>query len=227
MAVAKLENGTIGGEVYERLRADIISCVAKPGSKINIQSLCQSFGVSLGAVREALSKLSAEGLVDAIAQRGYNVAQVSIDDVRELTQARIKTEQECVLLAIQNRSIDWETGIVGALHKLNRTPLKRNGLLTEDWSKAHGAYHAALVSNCPNRWLLRIRAQLYDQSERYRQYSVPMNREERDVAAEHQAIADAAISSNRRVAKRLIAEHLSCTMDIIVRSMREIELRTA
>ncbi|TIU68574.1 MAG: GntR family transcriptional regulator, partial [Mesorhizobium sp.] len=54
---------TIANDVYEQLRHDIISCRMPPGSKINIKALVQKYEVSLGAVREALSKLSAEGLV--------------------------------------------------------------------------------------------------------------------------------------------------------------------
>jgi len=213
---------TIANDVYEQLRQEIISCRMLPGSKINIQSLVQKYDVSLGAVREALSKLSAEGLVNAKAQRGYTVAEVSSEDLAELTDARIRIEQQCLSLAIENGGLDWETDIVAALHRLNHTPYtlaNDPALLDERWVKAHRDYHRALVAACGNRWLLRVRAQLYDQSERYRQLSVPLARAERDVATEHKEIAEAVIAKDAKRAGELIAQHLWKTTDIVTKAL--------
>jgi DNA-binding GntR family transcriptional regulator/DNA-binding transcriptional LysR family regulator len=218
------EARTIANDVYEQLRHEIISCRLLPGSKINIQSMVQKYDVSLGAVREALSKLSAEGLVNAKAQRGYTVADVSPEDLAELTDARVKIESECLRLAIENGGLDWETDIVAALHRLNNTPYTLAddpAVLDERWVKAHREYHKALVSACGNRWLLRVRAQLYDQSERYRQLSVPLARKERDVAREHRQIADAVIAKDAEKACDLISAHLWKTTDIVTTALTE------
>src|SRR5690349_6839687 len=59
---------------YEELRADILSCRIPPGAKLKIQDLCTKFSVSLGAIREALSRLTSEGLVTAEPQRGFRAA---------------------------------------------------------------------------------------------------------------------------------------------------------
>ncbi|NGN44664.1 FCD domain-containing protein [Mesorhizobium sp. CGMCC 1.15528] len=220
---------TIANDIYQQLRQEIIACRMLPGSKINIQVLCQRFAVSLGAVREALSKLSAEGLVSAQAQRGYTVTEVSAEDLAELTLARIKVEQECISLAIANGDIEWETGIVGALHRLSMTSYTRDDqptVLLEKWVKAHGEFHQALVVACGNRWLLRIRAQLYDQSERYRQLSVPLARSQRDVASEHKDIADALLARDTKLAQRLIEKHLQKTADIITSGLAKKSLST-
>lgn len=209
---------TIANDVYEQLRHDIISCRMLPGSKINIQALVQKYEVSLGAVREALSKLSAEGLVDARAQRGYTVSDVSPEDLAELTDARVRVEQECLKLAIENGGLEWETDIVAALHRLSHTPYtmpEDAAVLDQRWVKAHREFHRALVSACGNRWLLRIRAQLYDQSERYRQLSVPLARAERDVAQEHRNIADAVIARDVARACAAIASHMWTTTQIV------------
>lgn len=222
-AVLKIKK-TIANDVYTRLRNQIISCTLRPGAKINIQSLCVEMGVSLGAVREALSKLSAEGLVNAFEQRGYAAAEVSIDDLRELTAARIKIEQECICSAIDHRTLDWETGIVAALHRLSNTPyiLEGSTLLDPAWAKAHHAFHGALVAACDNRWLLRIRSQLYDQSERYRQVSVPVARVERDVKSEHDAIAAAVLKHDKDEVCRLIAAHLEKTATIVIEALKDM-----
>src|SRR3954468_1853004 len=78
--------------VVEALRADILTCRLLPGAKLKIGDLCTRFGVSLGAVREALSHLAAEGLVVAETQRGFQVAPVSAEDLADLTATRIDIE---------------------------------------------------------------------------------------------------------------------------------------
>ncbi|MBX3567884.1 MAG: FCD domain-containing protein [Rhizobiaceae bacterium] len=217
---------TIANDVYEQLRHDIISCRLLPGSKINIQALVQKYEVSLGAVREALSKLSAEGLVNAKAQRGYTVADVSPEDLAELTDARVRIEQECLKLAIDKGGLDWETDIVAALHRLSHTPYTMPGdpaVLDQRWVKAHREFHRSLVSACGNRWLLRIRAQLYDQSERYRQLSVPLARTERDVALEHRNIAEAVIARDATRACAAIASHMWTTTQIVTTALNDVD----
>ena len=68
--------------VQERLRADILSTRLLPGQKLHIAGLAKQFSVSLAAVREALSRLVADGLVQASDQRGFRVSPVSPADLR-------------------------------------------------------------------------------------------------------------------------------------------------
>ena len=62
---------------YERLRRDLITGALAPGSRLKISDLFQSTAINLSAIREALSKLTAEGLVIALPQHGFRAAPVS------------------------------------------------------------------------------------------------------------------------------------------------------
>ena len=73
--------GTQADEVFETLRAEILSCRLPPSAKIRINEIALRLVVSPGAVREALSRLSAEGMTVAEAQKGYLVASVSVDEL--------------------------------------------------------------------------------------------------------------------------------------------------
>src|ERR1700731_5490431 len=77
---------------YEGLRADLLACRIRPGSRLKIQELCDRCSVSLGAVREALSRLTSEGLVVSEPQRGFRAAPVSVADLQDLTMVRIEVE---------------------------------------------------------------------------------------------------------------------------------------
>ena len=83
---------TLASAICMQLRADIVSCRIRPGEKLNISTISKRFGVSLAAVREALSRLMAAGLVVAEDQRGFRASPLSIPDLMDLTQTRIEIE---------------------------------------------------------------------------------------------------------------------------------------
>jgi DNA-binding GntR family transcriptional regulator len=222
-AAERAPRQTLFEGVYRELRADILECRLRPGVKLQINLLAEDREVSLGVVREALSRLSAEGLVVAEPQRGFHVAPVSLDDLVDLTVTRIEIENLCLARAIERGGVDWETTVVAATHRLSRTPYwsaDQERQLSEDWVEAHSAFHEALVSGCDSPWLSRIRETLYRQSERYRRLSVPIFPAKRDVDAEHQAISEAAIARQKRRACDLMKEHLTLTMDIVIKGLK-------
>jgi DNA-binding GntR family transcriptional regulator len=177
--------------------------------------------VSMGAVREALSRLAAELMVVAAAQRGYTVATLSFDELTDLTSTRVSIEQLCLRAAIEEGGVDWEAALLAAHHRLQRlseVEPSDHCRISEAWSKAHGAFHLSLVAGCRSAWLHKFRASLYLQTERYRQLSVPLRTVERDVAGEHQALCDAALARDAARACALMRTHLLKTTDILLGS---------
>jgi DNA-binding GntR family transcriptional regulator len=205
--------------VYERVRADILACRLRPAQKLKVSELSGRMDVSLGAVREALSRLSAEGLVVAEAQRGFQVAPVSEADLVDLTNVRIEIEGLALRQSIVHGDLDWESRVVAAYHRLTKTPLRQPGddaRLNDAWTPAHATFHAALVSACPSPRLLQLRTMLYEQAERYRQFSLPVASDERDVEGEHRRLMEAAIARDDQAAVELLAGHLNETTRILI-----------
>jgi DNA-binding GntR family transcriptional regulator len=204
---------------HDRLRADLLACRLKPGERLVINELCKHLKVSLGAVREALSRLTSEGLVIAEPQRGFRVAPISAADLKDLTAVRLEIELLCLKDSIACGDVRWEANLVAAQHLLARTPEIASAdprLLTESYAAAHRSFHEALVAACKSPWLLRLRALLYDQSERYRRLSVPLAERERDTNSEHKAITDAALAREVPRASKLLAAHLNRTSQILL-----------
>ena len=206
---------------YELIKAAILSFNYAPGQRLRINDIASEAEVSLGAVREALARLSAEGMAVSTAQKGYTVPAVSSEDLVNLTRTRIFIESECLAQSVAGLTIEMETLIVAAHHRLLRIPERNPGDVTRinpKWVDAHEVFHNSLVMGCANEWLLRIRTLLYQHSERYRALSVPLARQQRNVNEEHQAIFDAVLSRNAESAQQLMADHLQRTTDIIVES---------
>ena len=212
-------NLTVTQDVYQRLRADLLSCRLVPGEKLRIDDLCQRLSAGSSAVREALSRLASDGLVAAEPQRGFRVMPLSLDELRDLTNTRCQIEALCIASSVPRGDVEWETTLIAGLHRLSRTPVQAAGdpqRYSEAFGVAHTAFHAAVVGACDSRWLLTLREMLSVQQERYRWLSWPFAKKKRDLAKEHAAIAKAALDRDVSLTVTLMTEHLQTTARIIL-----------
>jgi GntR family carbon starvation induced transcriptional regulator len=113
---------TLASQVYDRLRQDIISVAIEPGEKLHIRSLCARFDVGLSPMREALSRLSSEGLVAQSDHRGFAVAPMGEQDLVDLTRARCWLNELAIRKSIAHGDAAWEEQVVLSFHRLSRTP---------------------------------------------------------------------------------------------------------
>jgi DNA-binding GntR family transcriptional regulator len=218
-------DGRIGSrteDAHASLRADILACRYRPGDRLRILELGARLRVSHTVIREALSRLSADGLVVAEAQRGFTVAPVSAKELIDLTDVRVSIERDALVRSMDRGDIAWESRIVASAHALARTAERAPGdavRLSDEWSRAHHDYHAALVSACDSHVLLRLRAALFEQSERYRRLSVPLADADRDIDGEHRALTDAVLARDSERAVRLLERHLRTTSDVLLKAL--------
>jgi DNA-binding GntR family transcriptional regulator len=219
MATMHAAATSVTQSAYTRLRELILTGEIPPGEKILLKVLSTQLQVNLSALREALSRLSAEGLVVAEPQRGFRAAPFSLEDLRHLSEARIEIETSCLRQAIDKGDLGWEGRVADAAHQLARLSGKiRNetGGISCEWALAHDRLHFALCSGCDNTWMLRIREMLYTQSERYRSLAGPLAGGTRDIDAEHREIVDASLARDALAACALLAAHLRSTAEILM-----------
>lgn len=218
-----IHHRTLASAIFAQLRDDILTCRIKPGEKLNVSRISKRFDVSLAAVREALSRLVASGLVVAEDQRGFRASPLSLPDLMDLTHTRI--EIECVALRRSIAAGDeaWRQRVTVAWHSLQsipRTLAHDRSRHNHAWSTMHARFHASLVSACGLRWLLRFRETLYEQSERYRQMAVAIRPSGRDIDAEHRAIVEAALAADADTATAELAKHIERTATAIAEAHR-------
>ena len=79
---------TLGELAYESIKAQILSCRILPGEKINIDQYSAELGVSTTPVREALSKLQKEGLVQYVPRMGWKISKISKQEFRKLQEVK-------------------------------------------------------------------------------------------------------------------------------------------
>ncbi len=113
-------SATLSTTLAERLRGAIMRGDLVPGSKLVLDRMRASYGVSLSPLREALCRLESEGLVQVEDQRGYRVAPVSADNLTEVIRLRVELEGMAAREAILHGDAAWEGRILSALHQLGR-----------------------------------------------------------------------------------------------------------
>jgi DNA-binding GntR family transcriptional regulator len=205
--------------VYAALRADILGGRQQPGARLRFADLSVRYEASMGVVREALTRLQGEGLVESEPQHGFRVVAVSKESLRHLTEARRAIEALVLRGSMEHGDLGWESEVLAAHHRLDRTPqmvAADPGRLSDEWAVAHGAFHLALLAGCPNPILLGTAVSLRDSAELYRRWSVPQSFNRQDIPGEHRAILDAVLAHDADAAAALLTRHIQHTTDILL-----------
>ena len=83
---------TLSIQVHERIRSDILAGQWAPDDKLAPAVLAERYQTSTTVVREALTRLAGEKLVQNIPNRGFSVPRLSLDELRDLTELRCVCE---------------------------------------------------------------------------------------------------------------------------------------
>lgn len=211
---------TLADKAYRALRKDIVAGVLLPGARLRIAKLSADYDIGASPLREALSKLSSEFLVLVEGQRGFSVAPISAQELKDVSQVRQELEGEALRRAVANGDDAWEAGIVAAFYNLGKAETRRREDAVKhlaEWEDRNREFHEALVAACQSEWMKRLRQLLYFQHERYRRISLKNSNPRRDLHAEHKAIMDAALARDAARAVKLSREHIELTTQAVLR----------
>ncbi len=215
---------------YLLLRGEILHGALMPGDPLRAAELQDRFGLGLTPIREAITRLSTEGLVEAETHRSARVTDASLAELADLMATRRQIERLCLSQAIHHGDAAWEAEIVASLHLLSRTPLPASATDRASaavWEERHRRFHAALVAACPSAWLMKFWVTLADHSERYRKVRLLRHQDAqamvRDVGAEHAEIMAAVLDRDVTGATQLMDDHLRATEQAVASFLRQDE----
>jgi GntR family transcriptional regulator, carbon starvation induced regulator len=222
-ATAQSSSGDAGSDTLsERAAAlierDIIAGDLAPGARLGISELVQRYDIGATPLREGLSRLISRGLIVGIGQRGFRVADVSREDLLDITGMRTLVEIEALRLAISNGDDAWEAGIISTLHQMRRY-IQRTGTDfregAPDFDRLHKGFHTALLAACESKRLLSAHSDLYDQAYRYRRVMMRSFDSGKKFVAAHQNLADKVLARDVEGAQAMLASHLHSTLDFV------------
>lgn len=216
---------TLATEVFEKLRADILSARLPPGTKLRFEYLRNAYKVGLSPLREALSRLAENRLVTATGQRGFRVSSVSVHDINDIAMVRKEIEALALRRSIDYGDDAWEASIVAARHKLTLLEKAGKNVSEDVWESRHRDFHRTLVSACQSKSLLHLHGLLTDQFDRYRRLSAKSRLPNAPRSLIHQRILDAVLNRNADLAVKLLADHIDEATRLIVAGLSAEEKR--
>lgn len=213
--------GSLTAQAYESLREDIITCRLRPDERLRLEELRERYGVGASSLREALMRLEAEGLVLLEPNKGFRVLPISREHLLDVMRARAEIDGLCLKLSMEQGGVEWESALVGVLHRLKRISKKSCNPESpqDDWHNAHHAFHLALISGCDSAIFKSFHSALSDHVERYVAISVSIDDYPRDDISEHEEIVRAVLDHDREEAIALLRAHLAKTSDKLVATL--------
>ncbi len=203
------ESANVGISTYAAIRKDIIFGQLEPDEKLKLEALKARYGTSVSTLREMLNRLSSEGFVIAREQRGFFVAPVSADDMREIADLRILVEGHALELSIKNGDTEWEGQIVAAHHKLQRSEqimLSGDESIRETWKRYDWEFHQTLIQACNSKNLMDVHATVFD---KYLRYQLRVLTFRGEIAArEHRQLLESSLDRDTKTALEILRQHI-------------------
>ena len=200
---------TTGERAYRHIRRDILFGRLAPAQKLKLDGLKESYGVSISTLRELLSRLTSEGLIVAEGARGFEVAPISPENLKEVANLRQLLECHAMSLSFAAGDMEWEGRMVAAHHKL---AMVESRMLAGDrstpdlWKRYDWEFHHALISACGLKAHLDAHSAAYDKYLRYQMIAVVFRGE--IAAREHRQLLECALRRDTKSAQGVLVKHI-------------------
>jgi DNA-binding GntR family transcriptional regulator len=169
----ELQKLPLNERAYQEILERIITLKLSPGIQMDESSLEQLLSIGRTPIREALFRLTAEGLVEKLPQRSFFVKSITIDDVKSFFEAMMFSERSCAVLAARRVQKDH-------INQLQRVQRQIQGAMNKrDYLKMtllNFGFHRIIHEATDNRYLCSSLNHLRRQAQRlaYLAYSKEM-----------------------------------------------------
>ena len=192
-------------QIYDRLRAAILSLELVPGERLTERGLEAQFAASRTPVRAALLRLETQGLV-LRGDRGFAVAPIDLDEIGWVAELRAAVEPQAVRLAVA-RASDADIAALAALFDSHDEPGE---------VRANGTFHERLAELSGNPLIVETVRGALTRIERTRWLDVRSPETRARAWEEHRAVVAAISDRDADSAARLVEEHILHTNDRLV-----------
>ena len=164
--------GTRASSIYYKLKQDILSGRLKPGSKLRLNFLKDEYNIGSSPLREALNRLTANGMVCQLENKGFRVSPVSLAELEDIVKTRCMLEEIALRQSINKNDDAYYERIILLTFRLSRA--ERNHKINTCFSirdDLHQDFHQAILSGCGSKLLIKYCSSLYEQTLRSVSYT--------------------------------------------------------
>jgi len=206
-------------QIYSLLKEKIISCELKTGQRIDINGLTRELNVSQTPIREVVNRLTKEGLVANIPQKGFYVVKLEKVDLEEIYELRQLIECYALEYAIQNVEVGKFQELLSRIKSLRK--LINNNKQEENFNSMDEELHFAIVNNSSNRRLRQIYSETYDVIKIIKNIG-DSKLEYSKYIDEHIELIEAILEKNLSNAKRILKTHINGALKRVVQTIDNI-----
>ena len=209
---AIIEVPTLSELAYQSIKDQILSCKIRPGEKINIDKYAVTLGISATPIREALSKLQQEGLVQYVPRTGWKISKISQHEFQDLREVKALME-----ITISLRALPYiKSKDIPKLVLLNN---QMRDIVTEakdgkpDLEKlliANDRFHMYIFNFCPNDIMKGILQQSWNNLKYARLVWISSNEFLMHFYEEHNEIIRAIKNQDADALRKAVENHLQC-----------------
>lgn len=195
-------------QIYQKLRADILSCKLEPGQEVSEAELAEHFEVSKTPVREALAALRQERLVQTFPRRGYQIAPITFGDMNELFDLRTILEAGAGELAcdqITDAELTQLRDLAEVVYEKDETPT------IEAFIAANRDFHLAIAKASRNDRLHSILKRQISELERFFYLGAQLRDVNSETNSDHIEIVDALAARDKGKVRDLMVRHNDVT----------------
>ncbi|MBP2290680.1 GntR family transcriptional regulator [Azospirillum rugosum] len=196
---------TAAAAIYRDLRTEIVSLRRKPGEPISEKQIAEAAGVSRTPVREAVLRLSDEGLIEVFPQSGTFVARIPIAALPEASLIRKTLEQQTARMAAERATRSQIAALRANLERQQEVDVADDA---DGFHQADESFHALIaeIAGCPGFW--PIVQQVKVQIDRCRRLTLPVRGRMSTVIAEHETIVAAIAAGDPEAAAGALSAHI-------------------
>jgi DNA-binding GntR family transcriptional regulator len=196
---------------YTRIREAILSGGYEPGTVLHQSMLAKTIGISTTPLREAMRRLSTEGLVELEGHRDARVSTLTAEEARDLLEVRRSLDPLAASLAAERRTRDDIGRMRETLKSVKPLPSSPSvhDLVT------HRAFHTAVYESSHNELLVSSLNGLWDKADRYRRMGLEVVRAQHELEQkdrEHHELFDAIVRGDAASASAVMLQHINTSL---------------
>ena len=215
-SVSLLNYPDLGEKVYEIVREEILTGQLRPGTPLPVVAVAQRLGVSRTPVKDALSRLAAEGLAEEVARKGYFVTKLDAEDIVDLQEARLMIELAAVRRGIERVAAADLAAMRRLLAEMD-TLVGADGHYVDhnEYARRDSQFHLLVVGTAGNRHLMDVFRRLSVHLHIFRMSlsAHETNRRSIPSKAEHEAIVAALEAGDLAALETALQRHVRGVID--------------
>jgi len=214
-ASSRRNGASLSERVYQALKQDIIRGVFQQGEALSEKDLAKRYRGSRTPVREAAVRLQQENLMQIVANRGYFITQITIQNVNETYDFRAAVEGGAAELAAQ---CNWEQGAIDRLAELAQTEYGNDDRESHvRFIELDTQFHIGIAQLTRNPLLVRSVADMRCQMERIMYASLDIGYHGELPSSEHRGIVEAIQKRDPQLARKRMCDHICISKDKVLR----------